>query len=390
MHPARHSSRIALLLLIAVLLFPKLATAQVDVKIIVDGPWAYVADPDAPTTKIFVIAPKAPNHDDAEIYPKPSGHSRTIPPGKYDLAISNVQNCSASSSTHLFALTNIGTPAIRNALGATNQRYAFSLPKPCYYKEVDTKFSKISPAQIQPPVVGDPYTTTMELHYIVSQVTAATLTGTPDQGGKPYNDAVDLKNNYIQFTMSAGLLTQNDEQDCDSTSAASFLATVALFGEKRYVWFPMLNSLGNQIKDFFLDNCQKDNVRQQILQNMKTAAGALEDIEVIERHIADPSKSGKDPLQALRHLSGAVDSLKTADTLPKAPGTPLRPSLGVVTEELKTVETLLLDKSSNAAHVQRGSHEPMRLPLLNTYRYVMFSAAGSADCHGAQVGVNGP
>jgi hypothetical protein len=398
MPSASHSFQIALLLLIAVLWFPKPATAQVDIKIIVDGPWAYVADPDAPQTRIFVIAPVERNHSDAEIYPKPSGHSGMIPTGKYNLEIVgfDLKNCDDTPSKAFpYALKDISPDAIKKAISSTNQRYAFSVPKPCYYREADNKFSKISPTPINTPadqVKGDPYTTTMELHYLVPTVTAAKLTGKSDKG-TTYNDAVDLKNNYIQFIMSAGLLTQNDEQQCDSTSAASFLATVKLFGEKRYVWFPMLNPLGNQIKDFFQENCQKDNTREALLTNMQTASAALNDIEIIEQYIVDPKAHGQQTvLEALTRLSGAVESLKTADTLPKVPGSPARPEISVVREELERAKAFILNKqSSKIASKDQTAAEEIKPPrLLNAYRYVVFSAAGSADCHGAQVGVNGP
>jgi hypothetical protein len=345
----------------------------------------------------MVISPVAPNHDYADIYPKPSAHSRTIHTGIYNLAISNLARCSGTSSVRLYPLTNISANAVKNAIAATNQRYAFSVPKPCYYKEIVINYSKISPNEITTPasqVKGDPYTTTTELHYMVNPVTAATLTGKSD-GGAVYNDAVDFKNNYIRFTMSAGLLTANDEQICDSTSAASVLATVKLFGEKRYVWFPMLNGVGEQIKDFFNDGCQKDNTREAILKNMRTASVALDDIEVIERYVANPKGHEQGVvLHAIAGLSDAVESLKKADTLPRAPNTPARPDITVVREELERSKNLVLTLASRTlegmSQDQTAAKETRVHPLLNTYRYVAFSAAGSADCHGSQVGVDGP
>jgi len=315
----------------------------------------------------------------------------------YNLDIANLMTCSTTPPSTLYPLTNITPGAIQNAITWTNQRYAFSVPKPCYYKEVINNVAKVSSNQIPGPasgVKGDPYTTTMELHYKVSAVTAAILTGKSDKGTQ-YNDAVDFKNGYIKFILSAGLLRENDEYACDSTSAASFLATVKLFGEKRYVWLPMLNGNGEQIRDFFLDNCQKDNVRDAILQNMRTAAAALKDIEIIEQHFADPKEHDQGVvLHALAGLSEAVESLKDADQLPKTPDTPARPDIRVVQEELGRAKHLILALESNAPEAmsqrQTDGKENRVRPLLNTYRYVAFSAAGSADCHGAQVGVNGP
>jgi hypothetical protein len=391
----------------SVILLSKSLVAQVEVTITVDGPWTYVADPDNAKTRIVVIAPTAPNHDQAELAPKPSAHKSHIPTGSYNLDIQNLSACnSTTSNANLYHIDKIDSTKIRGAIAWKNSRYAFNLPKPCYYKEVFRNVEKISSTQINTnpdDVVGDTYTTTMELHYWVKAVTAATLTGTSDDGSNKYNDYVDFKNGTIKFIMSAGLLTANDEAACDSTSAASLLAAVKLFGEKRYVWFPMLSDFGQMgdprigNKGFFLEDCQKDNVRDQLLMNTRSASVALEDIELIEQYAALPRSADQGVvLHALAGLSNAVNSLKTAPSLPTKPGTPKRPDINAVQEEIRNAEHLILvlaDKSLDTASKDRSLLQESRiegLSLKNAYRYIMFSASGSADCHGAQVGVDGP
>src|SRR5689334_11352768 len=108
MPSARHSSSYVLLLLIAVLLFPKPATAQQhEIQIMVNGPWAYVATPTptptAPPPTTILATALIPNHkldifsgEDADEFPNAPASSQVSVKGAYKLGFSgaNLADCS--------------------------------------------------------------------------------------------------------------------------------------------------------------------------------------------------------------------------------------------------------------------------------------------------------
>lgn len=373
----------------------KFAAAQTDVKITVDGPWAYAADPADPKNRIIIIAPRTQGHLDAESYPEPSGHGQYFPVGYYHLDIPTFSssNCdSASSSNASFYKISVKRLAIDEAINAADRRYAFSLPKPCYYRERYHHFAKISGTEITTPddqVVGDTYSTTVELHYSVSSITSAHITGTSDDKRTSYDDWLDFKGTQLQFIMAG--YSDNSDFDCDSTSASSFLDEIGLFGETRYVWFPYLDDSGDQAgnKGHYLNNCQTSNARKAIQRDAELARTALYDIKVVQLYAARPQAVSQQlALASLDDISTAVNSLNSASLLPRRPGDPERPAVLDVQRELSATRNMLLSLSrgDSPAGPQAPSSAPEKHePVLHiTYRFVMFSASGSGDCHGAQ------
>jgi hypothetical protein len=375
--------------------------AQTDIKIIVNGPWSYVADP-ADNQRVIIISPKTSHHLDVQIGPKPSANKNYLTPGLYRIEIANSFTCdSTTSAAFPYQLTNIGDSAIANAIASTGKRYAFSIPKPCYYSEKEFTFSNISASPIVSSgstTKGDHYSRLMELHYTVKPAADSTLTGQSDNG-TVYNDSIGFRGNAIWVSMQTDTFGGDTDLDCDSTSAISFLNSLSLFGAKRYVWFPWLDTYGNQAgnQGYYLDDCQMDNNQRDIQNNMRLASSALDDIENIEQYFRHPDESlRKKTEEALSRLTTMVKALQGATSLPRLPGILARPTIKDVTSEINFVTAKLLKNEKSIRTTDSHKIAPLnsqlsrpKVLLSKTYDYFLLSAAGSADCHGAQISVNG-
>lgn len=298
-----------------------------------------------------------------------------------------------SSDAALYHI-DVSAAAVQNAITAKNMRYAFSLPKPCYYKYKDRSISKVSDTQITTPydqVVGDLYAMEMELHYTVTAVSSSALTGSSD-AGKRYTDTINFNGKQIKFSLAADP-GANDDADCDTTSAGSFLALMDLFGLQRYIWFPFLNgSLQAGNMGYFVDGCEKDNVRSRIQSNMKVAKAGLDNIKILEAYIRQTAPNRPEEIsRLLAAVNTAAESLRTATSLPARPQKGGRPDFEIVQQEIQkakiyfTSEDLTVPRSEQKRTRQTESARP-RFTL--SKKYFMYSAAGSGDCHAGQTGVN--
>jgi hypothetical protein len=288
-HTCLHSQFLTRLafLLVGALLVAGHSTAQTsEVQIMVNGSWDYVEDPNPgkdPNSagrnldRIVIVAPQTHSHgafvfsgNDASKFLNmsvmpPQPIYRQLATGIYYLDIANL----APKSGHKLTSTDLNPSNYINAqfvrIGkisavlyepdAEKPRVAISLPEPDYYSTYSGKrsFSE-SKVDTKPIVHQKPhkYTTWMVLHYWVnSSATSATLTAILDDQSAFSTPPLMFHNDFgssippgISVVMGAAYGANN--RCCDTFSKDSFDHSSTLWGLTRYAQFPEEDMTGNQ------------------------------------------------------------------------------------------------------------------------------------------------
>jgi hypothetical protein len=382
-------------LIVSAALFVKPATAKQEVVVMVNGPWAYVADPDPNMQgRLVVIAPQSGDHAPPVIF---SGADATqfankfsVVEGKYVLEINNLDRASCSSpppasSYSTYPLNNVGQAQVAAAVHSKT-RYAFSLPAPCYVTAEPGYYghSRIDPNK--PPDKNTPdvaYNMWLVLHYYVTNVDSAVLNGQSD------DQTVTYTNRPIGFTMSNGRsdwgisismasAVPDTNRGCDSTSAAAATRAAALFGQTIHVRMPGIDNNGNQTTTYDY-TCPANVIAAAML--VHNAKLVLKKIKTVQTYLDSAHASLKDAKAAFHFIQEALNPL--AQDLP----TNVKKELSDVGIALDRAE---LSKAGSKAEKQASKTKSSDdLPTLNgTKDYVTPFVVGSTDCRGAQLSVN--
>jgi hypothetical protein len=392
MPSARHSSSYVLLLLIAVLLFPKPATAQQhEIQIMVNGPWAYVATPTptppAPPPRTILATALIPNHklvifsgEDADEFPNAPASSQVSVKGAYKLGFrgANLADCSlippkpGTSGPSPFPVSVKSADANSVITGSLNG-FAITLPTPCYFTSFADTRSRIDPTTIDPdphkPPAEGTYTIWRVLHYSVDtpDTAAASITGgqnltVPFQA----NDASDLPAISIVMGDPHG----NDTNlRCDSLSVDSFQKEAQLFNNLTlHVQFPRLVAPGTQTHDYkpeCIDNSQPlaaDKLRP-----------TLQQIDSIEAFLERGGVAPKIMRDTFTNLEAAIRPLQPPEN---------------IADQLRMVCKQLLSKNVPLDCRSGIQATAIRKPLRQIRKFVdSMTAAGAGDCRGAQLDV---
>jgi hypothetical protein len=368
------------------------------VLVTVDGPWSYAEDP-RDSNRLIIIAPHPDHHLDPHIHPKPDSADPSLPMGQYKLDLaSRAGSCDATKPqgsevpANLFPLrkfTTIDPSTVKDVIEKAGSRYAISLPKPCYYSTEDTAYSIISPTPIPALTVdgeGTAYTTKMVLHYFVTAVAPATLTLTPD-GRATSTSPVQFKNNRIEIEIRADMLPGND--DCDTMSADAFSKEIQLFTstQKFYMWFPDMDENGYQVGnkgDSYSDGCQNEMLFAATVSDTdrKLAAKIRAEIKDVEAYFKrqNPSESER---RATRHKLQNIQKSINAFPANKSRKDPFnKRALIDANQEL--------DNAMKQFEIKKTQNEKaFNVQFSKTLQYDFFFTTGSADCHGAQTGIDG-
>jgi hypothetical protein len=365
-----------------------------------DGPWSYAADP-RDSNRVVIIAPHPDHHLDAHIHPKPDSADPFLPMGQYKLDIGNpAGSCDETKPqgsevpANLFPLkqfTTIDPGTIKSVIEKKKggARYAISLPKPCYYSTEDTAYSIISANPIKTPAVdgeGTAFTTKMVLHYFVTTVTPATLSLTPDVGTAS-TSPVPFKNNKIEIEIRADMLPGND--DCDTMSADAFGKEIGLFTSTQnfYLWFPDMDENGYQVGNdatSYSVGCENEMLFAATVSgsDRKLAAKIRAEIKEVEAYFRrqNPSESER---RATRHKLEDIEKSINAFPANKLSQGPFnKRALMEANQELEIAKKQIENKDAQKEKAFNG-----RLP--QTAQYNSYFTTGSADCHGAQTGIDG-
>jgi hypothetical protein len=372
------------------------AAAQTEVHIMVSGPWAYVADPApavTPTPRVVVVAPYLPDHFQAMIFsggdtfnfPGHSQHQKDK--GKYYVNIDNLtpNACGTPPPDARPAVTYplpVPDPTIiQNLVKGPGPRYAFSLPIPCYYESYVDAHAKIDKNPIGSHMKDNDYAIWTILHYSVSSVGQAHLTGTPDGSPTP----VDLPLQFVQtepdlspaISIVMGAKSPFDtDLPCDSASVVSVKAEAHLFQQDLHAQFPELVGTGGMaIQSYhYIDSC-KDAIKR--LLKAADATRARNDIDRVEAYLRDQNPDRKnDTRAAVRNI---IEILQTIGPLPPQVRTEL-----ANTGLLDDAEISGNQKLRPGPGATLGAHT-----LTLTRAYVGAFTPGAGDCRAAQLNVNG-
>jgi hypothetical protein len=238
-------SKLLLSLLFAVIVgsWPCLAQTT-DVEVEVAGPWSYVADP-SDGHRVIVIAPHS-SHSVAIFSGQDASQYKSAPHNPVS-GLHRLEFTPAPCGAHPDSYTKLYPVAVKDdpgdsdvdsAIGAKGNRYAVSVPKPCYYESYAESRSKVSPNGITPQTTDANYTTWMILHYKVkgTMPAPASLIEKPDvgvQGSSPVDFSSNVNNSNTKAISIVIFLDEDPDRKCDQQSADVFDQTTDLLNLKR-------------------------------------------------------------------------------------------------------------------------------------------------------------
>jgi hypothetical protein len=384
MSPHRRTTIFTLLMVSLISLVSKAGFGQ-EVVVEVSGPWAYVADPSptpSSTPRLALVAPVTFHHGAAAIFSGPNADDFPLKPtvqtGKYYLDIPNI-SCTRTPMPPSGITFPIKALAgnIKNAVDGPANRFAFSLPLPCSYESYIPSNSRLSPNTITGNETPGAYTVWMKLHYKVSNVSSATLTGNSDDKSIMLGSGIT-----IQFTKLGSdppaisiVLGSTEPLDsssrCDSTSVRSVKDEAMVFNKMLHAQFPEVRR-GGQTTTYYADCIDAT----QLLE--KNDLGLLlTDVEAVESYLKSlaPEKLTS-ASQGLTRITTRLERLS-------------RPLPSEVKQELAAAQEKLnppLNPNQQSIPAQRD--EAQKLLKLDQVRYYGTSASpGAGDCRGAQLSV---
>lgn len=209
-----------------------------------NGPWAFMQDPDDPT-KMVAIAPFIMDHQSAYVA---GTNESPVLPGIYQLTGPAAANMSPNPQL-VTVNDSIKKSAYTSVLNNnTNARYLIRLPMPADITAYRTGREAVASSwQVpNPDTVEKNYTTSITLHYNVSDFGGIKFTGTTDKK-TPLNFIPVIGATGV-LDIGVGPLYDLQENDCHDHGKAAFKALVDLLGVKQFIDFPGSNQQYNQVK----------------------------------------------------------------------------------------------------------------------------------------------
>jgi hypothetical protein len=374
--PRQRSIKLVVIFAAFLIVVQRLPAQNIEVQIMVDGPWSYVADPDH-AGKIVIIAPNSSHHGPVTIFPgefadqfSKQSYPTVAPIGNYDIDFQTT--CSAPAPPpNTFKISGVPTPDVKTLIAGPGNRFSISLPAPCSYSSARRSRAKIDTKL--PIGTGETdYTTWMVLHYKVSNIPRALVTGSSDDLTVAYKSKpVGFKNINSANPAAISIVLGSDEPydtdpECDSTSNVSVRDAGALFKKVLHAHYPTISN-GKQT-DIYSPNC----VDASIMLEKHLSVQLLHELDVVEAYFTSPNTTH------LADAEGALTKLKeTLNSLGKPPDNVIR-----------ELDSIRLHEKSNSASLPGNVKTSATLPKApQTKMYVQMLTAGAGDCRGAQFDV---
>ncbi|HLW52345.1 MAG TPA: hypothetical protein VKW06_05845 [Candidatus Angelobacter sp.] len=343
----------------------------VEFQIMVNGPWAYVADPNPSRDpnpnadkhkRVVVVAPLGASHQgfvyagvDAR-----SGDVGKVDSGLYYLDFDNRTFAGSQAADDLppmvYQTPPVDPAKIEAVLYQGASRLAISLPEPDYFTTYVGQYglglaeSKVSGKHIMPSAPPREYTIWMVLHYQVTQSPASVTSNIPDPARPRARRAIDVKDNGISIVMRAAVPPV--DMRCDTLSLETFAESRNLWGMVHHARFPEeLDKKGTQNRGVYHYECAEDFTKEMPASPSPSAARITEIPGESQRVDERASPDGRSPGL---HNASYVPGRSTNDD-----------------------EDLNSQQATDAG------------PLLKKLGRVMTVSMGSADCHAAQMSING-
>jgi hypothetical protein len=395
-HSWQPLGRIVVVIVANLLLVAPLMGQTTDLQIMVSGPWDYVVDPHD-TQRLVLIAPISTVHDAAELFPGDDATKfkgqRRLEPGIFKLDIGNRAYISKASSSNPYRLQETANipvdvktviePAIYRL---SMSRYAVSLPKPDYYTTYvgsygnGTSQSIISTQTIINSGGATDYTTWMVLHYAVTSVAPAKLTGTSDDGSVTHSDDIPFVSSSVGgTTLGISIVTMAKDNFsywmCDSYSHDSFNQKKMLWGGLAlHSLFPSVDLMGHQKPGDFHYNCAQI-LTQRFLNARDNYRSTLDEVQQIREYLENLAEGERN--QALKNVATVRDALKALfnEDLPKD----IEDDFTIVNKQLDTPPS---------GRNPRATSPRAEEALTQIAKAVYGFTAGGGDCHTAQFSIN--
>jgi hypothetical protein len=373
------------LFFLALAFFAKATPAQQykDVEIEVVGPWSIASDPrpGGGPPRVVLIAPiTAKTAHEVDVYPgaNPYIYSKDIKAGSYALDLKfDPANCDGNQHSTLLSFATVQTTpsVILSAINNPQNRYAISLPRPCYFETYLDARAIVSGSTINDSKGDQRYTTWLKFHYRVeTSVKSATFSGKVDTTGaiSPYPVTFSPSPHPPKgeaLTMVLYDDTDPEDYECDIHSAAFFDASVVnLWKQTAFRLFPQLDNGHNQSGTYDL-TCNQIPGRTAMMVHEPTRAHFRERISSIREALrsSDPKaiQQGADRLEEeIKETAGKQ--------LPKA-----------IDDDLITVRRIVGFLQEDKANKFQAINADVYLRLTE---YIF--TAGRTDCHSMQVNVN--
>jgi len=440
----QHAARAAFFL-VGVLLSVTSAAQTFDFQIMVNGPWAYVVDPNPSNDpnpdgrlqkRIVIVAPVSPHGShtghafpgtDATAYGQPGDvvnpgvvYYFDFPPGVRTFAGTRQPTdwpAAAYPALQQVAIGDINKILTDPTYKPKLPRVVISLPLPDYYStHAGSSYaafaeSKMDYQHITPWTQAKDYTIWMELHYQLSAL--------PDlsQAGNLMTNIKSFKQGDFQrrpcpdqpcgFSIVMAPNGSGSETKCDSYSLKSFADSTRLWGLEQYARFPEeADDVGTQNRGVYHYDCLEapstglDQAQEAFEQALKGRERAQEQIDGIrnyftvrflESQTASPNKPrrGKkkgQPAQANDHFD-FTEALKCISN--EVAGLEFGRLPVIVTQELDCARDVNSEGlSAKCLEGKDTPQEKIKRLLKQTSRQVA-TAAGGTDCHMAQMSING-
>jgi len=380
-----HLKRLASALLIFAS-FGKACRAQQfkDVEIEVVGPWSIAPDPrpSAGPSRLVLIAPiTAKTQHQVDVYPGGDAYSykKDVTAGSYSLNFTfDPNNCDGNQQSNLlsFVPVQVSPNDVLSVINSPNNRYAISLPKPCYFETYLDARSIVSATPIKDASGDRRYSTWLKFHYrVATSVTSASFGGNSDASGMispypiPFNASAHPPKSQA---LTVVLYDEKDPEDydCDSHSAMFFDASVVGLWKQTGVFrlFPELDGGHNQSGAYNL-TCSQIPGKSGMIASTPDRAWFLEQIGSIRNALRSSDIGG---------IERGVSKLKEGLAQVLGNRFPL-----AIDDDLAAVSRiknfLQQDKANKFQAINADEY-------LRVTEYIV--TAGRTDCHSMQINVN--
>jgi hypothetical protein len=207
------------------------ATANREIYVIFQGPWAIVPDP-KDGSRVIALAPKTKIHHDLVV----QSADKKLAPGIYELSLPARTVSTTVTVDPNILQVKVDPQTIQHVLDTKSERYAIRLPKPDAYVAATHYRSRTGSAY--PPDISTEkdYVTSVSLRYAVATLNGFSLAGAADNG--VFNPlSLQVETPILNFAIDpAGDPAPTDQ--CHTHERQSFHALTKLLNVTVFLDFP--------------------------------------------------------------------------------------------------------------------------------------------------------
>jgi hypothetical protein len=393
-----------------------------DFQLVVNGPWAYVADPHPEkdpnpngykTKRLVLVTSQGMGHSHkAFIHDGVDGRLGTGPvdPGLYYLDLDNRSFAGQAPVNDLPAMTYfapqpVDAGKIDYVIYSEPNRVAFSVPQPDYVSTYIGQYgvglaeSKIDINHITPDTPYAYHTIELVLHYQVCQPVSSVTCSTCSKSLLRGND---IPVSGKGLSIASGAYGKKSSRRCDDYSSQSFSESKALWGLVHYARFPEeLDEVGTQHHGYYNYDCPESfsSSKQENFDYALRCSDALRSKIAklkasVEAELQDRSAAAQGPregpIACEPQQHKAEDACWPERKAPNVTFCDVQDGISAILFGTK-VESVQTDLACLAELLRnpRTAACRGRIEEISTRLTGLLTAMGSTDCHAAQMSING-